>query len=260
MLLIDFAKLNHQRLNMTMADLGITDFSNLPFTAILERLELGSSRIVEEFFPSQPDLGKVDLSPMIHFLLRNKKITDVIGSTKISLGMPICFSTFVSPIFKEYLKQYVEVMKILYQSSCDLSLVTWLEDTMSILKNDWQISEAQRAIGVYTNFFSQELPYCRIMLSSQAAPMGIPQDFIQKLTCVNIEEFLSILPFHLRSPIFVKVLDIVHFSWNCYILNRLSGVYLVGVNNKRHFQLFRKVVGSKITAILLPIGSEEDLV
>jgi len=259
MQIIDFAKLNRQCLNVTMADVGMVDFNNLPFPVILERLNLGSDRATEEWFPTQQATDKIDLSGSIQTLRQQRKIVDAIGPTKISSNMPICFSTFVGIKPKEYLKQYVEVTRILCESSNKLRFVVWLEDTLTILKNGWNASTAQQAVNAYKAFFSKEFLECQMILSSEIAPVGIPQSFAKKISVITTEEFLSALPFHLRNPMFVKTLDIVHFVWNCYVLYRLSGVHLAGITNKRHFQLFRKVVGTKVTAILLPLGSESVL-
>jgi len=256
MQLIDFAKLNHQCLNVTMADIGIADFNDLPFPVVLEQLDLGSNRVTEEYFPTQQPAGKIDISGSIQTLRQQRKIVDAIGPTKISSNMPICFSTFVGVKPKEYLKRYVEVAKILCEPSNKLRFVVWIEDTLTVLKNDWNASTAQQAVDAFKAFFSKEFSECQMILSSEIAPIGIPQSFAEKLSAITTEEFLSALPFHLRNPMFVKTLDVIHFVWNCYILHQLPGVYLVGVNNKRHFQLFRKVVGQQVTAILLPLGSE----
>jgi len=259
MQLIDFAKLNHQCLNVTMADMGMADFNDLPFPVVLEQLDLGSNRVTEEYFPTQQPANKIDLSGSIQTIRQQRKIVDAIGPTKISSNMPICFSTFVGIKPKEYLKQYVEVAKILYEPSNKLRFVVWLEDTLTILKNGWNASTAQQAVDAFKAFFSKEFSECQTILSSEIAPIGIPQSFAEKLSVITTEEFLSALPFHLRNPMFVKTLDVVHFVWNCYILYRLPGVHLAGITNKRHFQLFRKVVGTKVTAILLPLGSESVL-
>jgi len=259
MQLIDFAKLNYHCLNVTMADMGMTDFNNLPFPVVIERLNLGSDRVTEERFPTQQPIDKIDLSGGIQTLRQQRKIVDAVGPTKISSNTPVCFSTFVGLKPKEYLKQYVEVMKILCESSSKLRFVVWLEDTLTILKNGWNVLTAQQAIEAYKTFFKKEFPESQVLLSSEVAPVGIPQSFAEKLSAITTEEFLSALPFHLRNPMFVKKMDIVHFAWECYVLYRLPGVYLVGINNKRHFQLFRKVVGSRVTAVLLPLGSESIL-
>jgi len=257
MLLIDFTKLNPQYLNTTMADLGMVDFKNLPFPVVLEQLNLGSDRVAEEHFSTQQRSDKVNLSVSIQTLQQYKKISDVIGSMKIPQSTPVCFSTFVGAKPKEYFKQYVEVAKILCEPSLGLRFVVWLEDTLTILKNGWNALTAQQAIDAHIAFFSKEFPEDQIMLSSAVAPTGIPQSFAERLSNISTEEFLSVLPFHLRNPIFIKTLDVVHFAWNCYLLHRLPSIYLAGINNKRHFQLFRKVVGQQITVILLPLGSEE---
>lgn len=261
MQLIDFSKLNHQCLNATMADMGMTDFNNLPFPVILEQLNLGSNRVMEEYFPTQQPAGKINLSETIQALRQQRKIVDTIGPIKISSNIPICFSTFVGLKPKEYLRQYVEVAKILCGHSTDrMRFVVWLEDTLTILKNDWDVPTAQQAVSAFKTFFAKEFSKCQIMLSSEIAPVGIPQCFAKKLSAITTEEFLSALPFHLRNPMFVKTLDIIHFAWNCYVLYRLPGVHLAGITNKRHFQLFRKVVGTKVTAVLLPLGSESALI
>lgn len=260
MQLIDFAKLNYQRLNATMIDMGMADFNNLPFPIILERLDLGSNRATEEHFFTQPSTGKIDLSRSIQTLRQCGRIVDTIGPVKISSNTPICFSTFVGSKPKEYLKQYVEVAKVLCVSSERLRFVVWLEDTLTIFKNSWNASTTRQAMNAYKAFFTKEFPECQIMLSSEITPVGVPRSFTEKLSAITTEEFLSVLPFHLRNSMFVKTLDVIHFVWNCYILYRLQGVHLAGINNKRHFQLFRKVVGKQVTAILLPLGPESVLI
>ena len=256
MLLIDFTKLNTQRLMATMAEMGITDFSNLPFLTIIEQLDLGSNKVVEEYFSPQYLGSKIDLSKTIQLLKHQKKIVDTIGPIKISSNIPVCFSTFVNLKPKEYLKQYVEVAKILCGPSKKLRFVVWLEDTLTILKNGWDTSTIQHAVDVYKAFFLEGFPESQVLISSEVTPVGIPQSFTEKLSTITSKEFLSVLPFHLRNPMFIKTLDIVHFAWNCYLLHRMPGIYLAGITNKRHFQLFRKVIGQQITAILLPLGSE----
>lgn len=256
MLLIDFAKLNHQCLNSTMVDMGMADFANLPFPVVVERLGLGSERTIEEYFPTQEESVKVNLSTTIQTLRQQKKIIDVIGSTKISRETPVCFSTLIGTGPKAYLMQYIEVAKILCRSPNGLRFVIWLEDTLTTLKHDWDTSMKQRAVDLYTSFFKVEFPECEIIISSEIAPVGIPRSFTEKLRNITTEEFISALPFHMRNMMFIKTLDIVHFVWNCYLLHRFPGIYLAGVNNKRHCQLFRKVSGQQITAVLLPLGSE----
>jgi hypothetical protein len=255
MQLVDFAKLNRQCLNITMADMGVADFEDLPLTVLLERLNLGSDRNTKEHFPVQQLVNKVDLSGSLQALKQQRKIVDTIGPIKISYTT-ICFSTLLGIKPKEYLKQYVEVAKILCTSSDKLKFVVWLEDALTVLKNDWDISTIQQAVNTYRAFFYDEFPECQILLSSEIAPVGIPQSFADKLSAITTEDFLSVLPFHRRNPMFVKTIDMIHFVWQCYVLYRLPGVHLACITQKRHFQLFRKVSGQQITAILLPIGSE----
>jgi len=256
MQIIDFLKLDCQRLNATMAEIGIIDFNNLSFLTLVERLGMGSDRLTEENFPIKQCLGKINLSESIQQLRKDKEVADVIGPTKIFKGSPICFSTLLGTKQKAYIRQYIKVARIICKSSSGLEFVVWLEDTLTTLKNGWSVSTTRDSVEAYKAFFTREFPECQIMLSSEIAPVGIPQSFAEKLSAITIEEFLSALPFHLRHPMFVKTLDVVHFAWNCYLLHRLEGVHLGGINNKRHFQLFRKVVGQQITAILLPLGSE----
>ncbi|MFH1656540.1 MAG: hypothetical protein ABH956_02065 [Candidatus Nealsonbacteria bacterium] len=191
-----------------MTDMGMADFNNLPFPVILEQLDLSSNRVTEEYFPTQQPAGKIDLSETIQMLRQQKKIVDVIGSTKISSNFPIYFSTLVKVKPKEYLKRYVEVAKIFCELSNKLIFVVWIEDTLTILKNNWNVSTTQQAINAFKTFFSKEFSKCQIMLSSEIAPVGIPQSFADKLSAITTEKFLSALPFHLRNPMFIKTLDI----------------------------------------------------
>ncbi|MBU4453362.1 hypothetical protein KKH24_03810 [Patescibacteria group bacterium] len=256
MQIIDFSKLNPQRLNTTIAEMGMVDFNNLPFPAILEQLGVWSDRKTEENFPPQQLSGRIDLSEEIQQLRRNKKIVDVIGPIKIPKGTSVCFSTLLGTGPKVYLMQYIEVAKIFCRSSSDLRFIVWLEDTLTTLKHGWDASMKQRAVDLYTSFFKVEFPECEIIISSRIAPIGVPRSFTEKLRNITAEEFISALPFHMRNTMFIKTLDIVHFVWNCYLLHCFPGIYLAGANNKRHFQLFRKVSGQQITAVLLPLGSE----
>jgi len=259
MQIIDFLKLDCQRLNVSIGEIGMADFSNLPFLTLVDQLRLCSDRLTEENFPIQQHLRKINLSDSIQQLHKDRKVADVIGPTKISKGSLVCFSTLLGTKLKAYLRQYIEVAKILCDPSSGLKFVVWLEDTLTTLKNGWSASTTRDSAEAYKTFFDKEFPECQIMLSSDIAPVGIPQSFAEKFSAITVEEFLSALPFHLRNPMFVKTLDIVHFAWNCYLLYRLGGVHLGGINNKRHFQLFRKVVGTQVTAILLPLGSESVL-
>jgi len=256
MQIIDFLRLDPQRLNMTMVEMGMADFNNLPFPAILECLGMWSDRKTEENFPPQRLSEKIDLSTDIQQLRKDGKVADTIGPTKVPKGTPVCFSTLLGTGPKAYLRQYIEVAKILCRPSSGLRFVIWLEDTLTTLKYGWDASAKQRAIAVYASFFKIECPECEIIISSEIAPIGVPKNFTEKLGNITAEEFISALPFHMRNPMFIKTLDIVHFVWNCYLLHRFPGIYLAGVNNKRHFQLFRKVSGQQITAILSPLGSE----
>lgn len=256
MQIIDFLKLDSQRLNTTMAEMGMADFNNLPFPAILERLEMQSDRKTEENFPPQQLSGKIDLSADIQQLRQDKKVVDAIGPTKIPRGTSVCFSTLIGTGPKVYLRQYIEVAKILCRPSNGLRFVVWLEDTLTTLKYGWDASVKQRALDAYASFFRVEFPECEIIISSETAPDGVPKSFAEKLGNITTEEFVSALPFHMRSTMFIKTLDIVHFVWNCYLLHHFPGIYLAGANSKRHFQLFRKVSDQQITAVLLPLGSE----
>lgn len=256
MQIIDFSKLDPQHLNTTVAEMGIADFNNLPFPAILEQLGMWSDRKTEENFPSQQLFGKIDLSADIQQLRKDKKIVDAIGPTKVPRGTPVCFSTLLGTGPKAYLRQYAEVAKILCRPSNGLRFVIWLEDTLTTLKYGWDASVKQQAVDLYASFFKVEFPECEIIISSEIAPVGVPRSFTEKLGNITAEEFISALPFHMRNTMFIKTLDIVHFVWNCYLLHRFPGIYLAGANNKRHFQLFRKVSGQQTTAVLLPLGSE----
>ena len=256
MLLIDFAKLNCQCLNTTMAEKGLVDFDNLSLLTVLDQLSLGSNKIVREYFPVQQESKNTNLSVNVKILRQKRKIVDVMGSLKNPENMSIYFSTMVGIKPKEYLKQYIGVAKVLCNSSSKLKFVLWFEDSLTCLKKDWGILIIQQAINSYKKFFEKNFSESQILLSSEIIPRGIPQSFAENISEIMINELLSILPFHLRNPKFVKIFDLVHFVWNSYLFYRLPGIYLVGINNKRHFQLFRKIIRQKLTAVFLPLGSE----
>lgn len=259
MLLIDFAKLNAGCLGTTLADRGMTDLNHLSFPTILEKLQLGSNRDPTEYFPTTPPNDRIDFSSKLIALKQQKAILDIIGPAKIAANIPVCFTTFVALRPKTYLRQYVEVARVLCGDANQLRFNVWLEDILPRHKNSWSESTTQQAVDAFKAFFAQEFPAGQIMLSSQIAPAGIPKWFAENLTTITTEDFLSALPFHLRNPMFIKTFQVVHFTWNCYLLHRWPGVYLGGINNKRHFQIFRKVAGTNVTVILLPLGTESVL-
>jgi len=256
MQLIDFTNLDQQYLNSSMADIGVKDFNNLSLLTILKQLNLGSDKTTKECFPIQDFDNKVNISSTIRILKQEKKIVDSIGPIEVPLNIPIYFLTLIGLKPKKYLYQYTEVVKILSGILSNSRFIVWLEDTLTILKNNWDDLTMQKSIEKYKNFLNKKGLKHKILLSSKVAPIGIPREFIEKLKKITFNEFLSVIPFHRRSPILIKVMDIVHFIWNCYVLYRLPGIHLGGINNKRHFQLFRKIIGQQITVILLPLCSE----
>lgn len=259
MFVIDLNKLNSERLNATLAEIGITELNNLTLSDILDHLQLSSEvATITEHFPNQEYGGRVDLSASIQELRTSHLIADVIGPTNVRNRASVCFSTLLGLHPKEYLNQYTAVARSLCNTNRELNFVVWLEDTLARLMGGWEDSIVQQAVEAYQHFFKQEQPVIQIFISSQVAPCGLPVEFVEeKLHLVNTETLLSMMPFHLRKPMFIKVFDVIHFAWNCYLLYRYPCIHLAGINNKRHFQVFRKVVGQHLTAILLPLGSED---
>lgn len=263
MLIVDFTKLTSEQVNMTMQQAGISDLNHLSLLTVLKYLKLGSNKVPQEYFPARKQLGHtghISIQAEIQELRKVKKIIDVIGPIKVQRGTPVCFSTLVSLHPKTYLNQYIEIARILCKENTGLCFTVWLEDTFTALKKRWSKATTLKAVNAYQTFFTNEFPRLQLLVSSEIAPLGIPRSFAEeKLSSITGKEFLSVMPFHLRHPMFVKVLDVVHFAWNCYVLYRYPGIYLAGINNKRHFQLFRKIIGENITAVLVPLFPEENL-
>jgi hypothetical protein len=256
MLIIDFEKLTIERANMTLQEVGVVDFKHLPLLIILESLELGSNKMSQEYFPIHKKSGVVDIRDNIRELRLSKRVSDVIGPLRIPRGTPVCFSTFVSLHPKAYIKQYIDIGYTLCTKETGLIFTVWLEDTIPAFKNRWDRKTTNEAVKAYQIRFAEEAQEY-LLVSSEVIPHGIPRSFAEeKFSNISGEEFLSVMPFHLRQPRFVRILDIIHFAWNCYVIYRYPGVYLAGISNKRHFQLFRKVIGKDFTVLLVPLFPE----
>jgi hypothetical protein len=85
--------------------------------------------------------------------------------------------------------------------------------------------------------------------------MGIPYNFGKNyLRNISIEDMLQIMPFHKRVLPEVDLIDILHFCWNLYEIYLFPGIYLAGINSKRNFEIFKRILNDKrITILFLPI-------
>lgn len=256
MLIIDFANLSLKKVNLSLTQVGITNLNDSILT-LLKKLKLDSIKIARENFTLFHKFKKVNIQPTIQKLKTSRKIIEVIGSFNFQKEMPVCFSTFVSLQPKNYLKNYIDVGKILCNENKGLYFTVWLEDRLSMLKNNWDSITINKALNKYCDILKKEVPSVKFLKSSEIAPDGIPRGFAEeKFSSVKVMDFLSIMPFHLRHPNLITIFDVVHFAWNCYIIDRYPAIYLSGINTKFHFQFFRKILGKNITIILLPLGSE----
>ncbi|MBU4010419.1 MAG: hypothetical protein KJ882_06605 [Proteobacteria bacterium] len=257
MLIVDFKKLGCEYADVKIAEIGMTNLNNLSFLDIIERLGLASDAVVMEKFPVQKKAPHINISVNIQKLRQAEKIIDAIGSPKLTKETPVCFSTLVNLQPKLYLEHYIDIAHSLCNNETQLSFTVWLEDRFSALKNKWDEITIQESLEAYRQFFIKEFPQTQILVSSEVVANGIPLDFAEeKFDSIDGEEFLSLIPFHLRNPMLIKVLDVVHFAWNCYVIYRYPGLYLTSINNKRHFQVFRKIVGKDLTVLLTTVFPE----
>ena len=263
MLALDWRIFDRDKANATLLQAGIKDMTELPISQILNDLHLGSNSTVEERFPEESvDKGKrIDISSHIHELICQGLVKDVIGTLKPCHGSRIYFPTLVSPTPRKYLAQYVEVAKRLCEEHGRLSFTVWLEDRLSVINNDWNTEIIREAVGIFRDYFTREIPICKLLVSSDIS-VGISVDFANTyLAKVNGRDLFSILPYRLRYPWSTRVLDVVHFTWMCYLAQKCPGIHLAGANNKRHYQIFRsKVAGKDLTVLLFKLGSEEAIV
>lgn len=257
MLIIDFKKLSPERTRLSLKELGMPNFNNMSLLNILKNLQLYSNIKSREHFPLFEQSGKINIETSIQRLKSSGKIIEVIGPVIYQKRIPVCFSTFLSLQPKIYLRNYIDIAKTLCTENPDLYFTVWFEDRLSVLKNDWDTEIVTKALDIYYKFFKSRISQVQFLRSTQVAPDGIPMSFaVEKFSSLKGKDFLSIMPFHLRHPNLIRVFDLVHFAWNCYILYRYSAIYLAGINTKYHFQLFRKVLGIPITVILVPLGPE----
>ncbi|MDP3983119.1 MAG: hypothetical protein Q8Q65_03530, partial [bacterium] len=169
------------------------------------------------------------------------------------------FLTLVGPAIKQYVGQYVEVAKLLTEQYQGFSFVVWLEDRLSALDKGWDQSIVNKAVGGFRDYFSQSTPSCKIMVSSETSS-GIPTDFADThLAKVSGADLISILPYHLRSLRNMRVIDVAHFAWMCYLIQKCPGIHFAGANTVRQYQVFHKIGGENLTALFIKRGSYEPI-
>ena len=258
-MLLDLKRLDPTVASKNLKEMGLSAFNSLTFLDIIRCLNLSSdSSGFSAIPPTHNDRQRSDLSVEVENLKHQGRITDVIGSLKFCGPPSLWFSTLVFQRPKAYLSQYADIVNDLLALNNDLSFNVWLEDRYSEIAFNYTPDEKKVSVKAYETFFRSTCPSAKIMVCSESGIDGVPMEFaVEKFSLISAEEFLSALPFHKRQPISVKVLDVVHFAWNCYIMHHCPGIHLAGTSSKRHFQLFRKVLGKQVSVILVPMGSAE---
>jgi hypothetical protein len=258
-LIIDFKKLSFQKLNIPLIKLKIPNLHEISILNLLEKLKLSSERKFQEYFPSyEKDKIKINLEKDLWILKKRRKIADTFGPFKFDGEKHLCFASLLSISLKTYVFDYIEVVKFLYKRNEGLIFTVWLEDRLSLLKNGWNWEIINHLTNSYSEFFRNQFPRVKILKSSEVLPDGIPRDFvIKKMSSIRINTVQSFLPFHLRDLTFIRVYDVIHFIYMCYLLFRYPAIYLTGINTKHHFQVYRKILNASISVIFLPLGSEK---
>jgi hypothetical protein len=258
-LIIDFKKLSFQKLNIPLIKLKIPNLREISILNFLEKLKLGSEREFQECFPSfKKNKIKINLEKDLWILKKRRKIADTFGPFKFDGKKHLCFASLLSFSLKAYIFDYIEVAKFLCKRNEGLTFTVWLEDRLSLLKNNWNWEIITYLTNSYSKFFKDQFPKVKILKSSEALPDGIPRSFVvKKMSSIGINTIQSFLPFHLRDLTFIRVLDVIHFVYMAYLLFRHPAIYLTGINTKHHFQIYRKILNVPISVIFLPLGSEK---
>jgi hypothetical protein len=258
-LIIDFNKLSFQKLNIPLIKLEIPNLHEISILNLLGKLKLGSERKFQEYFPSyEKNKIEINLENDLWILKKRGKIVDTWGSLKFNGEKHLCFATLLSFSIKGYIFDYIEIAKFLSERNEELTFTVWLEDRLSLLKNNWNWEIITHLTNSYSKFFKDQFPRVKILKSSEVLPRGIPRSFvIKKMSSIRVDTVQSFLPFHLRNLTFIRVYDIIHFVYMCYLLFQYPAIYLTGINTKHHFQIYRKILNVPISVIFLPLGSEK---
>jgi hypothetical protein len=258
-LIIDFNKLSFQKLNIPLIKLKIPNLHEISILNFLEKLKLGSERKFQEYFPSyEKNKIEINLEKDLWTLKKRRKIDDTFGPLKFDEEKHLCFASLLSLSLKAYVFDYIEVVKFLCKRNENLTFAVWLEDRLSLLKNNWNWENINHLTNSYSKFFKNQFPKVKILKSSEVLPDGIPRSFaVKKMSSIGINTVQSFLPFHLRNLTFIRVYDVIHFVCMAYLLFRYPAIYLTGINTKHHFQIYRKILNVPISVIFLPLGSEK---
>jgi hypothetical protein len=253
MLALDWSKLDQTRATTTLYNTGVGSIDKLTLSQILTELNLGSREEAREHFPERSiDRSRsVNIADCVNALTRAGLVKDIIGSRKLYHGSNIYFLTLVSPDIKQYLWRYVEIITYLRKECNGLNFLVWLEDQLSVMKDGRNEQEIKASIEAYRNFFSQAIQDSKILVSSEVSN-GIPIEFANThLAKLTGNDLLSLLPYYYRNPKSTSVLDIVHFAWMCYLIQKCPGIHLTGANTNRQYQLYHRISGGNMTALLV---------
>jgi len=240
MFLVDFEKLGN------IQSLEIDKEEKRSVFDILDSLSYKSEndQIKERSLPAYT----IDLSNEIDKLLQEKLIVECLGK-KRNLSCNIYFSSiYKSP--EIYHNAYFKAMQIIEQGEKNARTYFWLED--SILFFSTKEVADRKVIDEYEKIIIENGAHCDTLLCSQVInSAGIPYTFADKyLRNVLLEDILQTIPFHKRVLPKVLLIDILHFCWNLYEIYLFPGIYLAGINSKRNFEIFRRILNDKQIAIL----------
>lgn len=244
MFLVDFERLKNEQ------NLRIKKEENLSIFEILDSLPLKSeeSSKDERVLPS----CCIDLSHEIDNLFQEGAIIECLGRRK-----KIFNNVYFSSIYKKpeiYHNEYFKVMRTLRQGKEDVNNFFWLEDSTLFFPNNKILNK--EITSEYDEVIVRNNVQCNILRCSQTIiSMGIPYNFGKNyLRNISIKDILQIMPFHKRVLPEVDLIDILHFCWNLYEIYLFPGIYLAGINSKRNFEIFKRILNDKrITILFLPI-------
>mgnify|MGYP001092985389 CR=1 FL=1 len=247
MLLIDFNKINFDLANCRLPKLlECPDKYNI--FEFIDKLKIGSQRknplISNPIYDTKTDLSKIFLD-----LKSKNTVNDLIGRFQFDYIPNIVFSTLIDLTIKSYVLQYIDILNLIFDNSGITSTI-WLEDTITKIHRGFNNDQIYKSLEIYKDYF-RKCKLAKLLVSSETIPYGIDYEFCKDNLQINFDEFISILPFHKRDFHNIKLIDLLHFVWNLFVVCKVPGIYLTGVNTKRSFQLFRKH-NNNVSVVLLP--------
>jgi hypothetical protein len=211
-----------------------------------------STSIFEEKKENPTDEAeKVDLTPYINALITKGVFSEVVGSKILRRDSSLLYSTFVSVQPKPYFSTYCEVLKTI-NAETNLPMCIWLEDMICFSRFNWSSDAVKHATTVTKNWFEKACKGCKIIISSEMMGGKLPVDFVEKyMSKLTFADFLTMLPFHKRTPSLITISDISHCIWSTYVFSRFHGLHFTTTANKRNHTIFRRLCGKDYSIALL---------